>query len=60
MPVKEIDILAKLLMFRAYNFTCSYKTAWEKWLNHPLKYKYTFEEVTERINYIYKGCGSNQ
>jgi hypothetical protein len=35
----------RLLIKRAYMFTCSYKTAWENWLEDDEKEGFTYEYI---------------
>ena len=46
---KQSSVVADLLKARAYIFTCSYKTAWELWLEDNEKFDFTFEEIKEYI-----------
>ena len=45
----SLEEVAKTLMTRAYTFTCSYETAWEKWMYPYRENNYTLEEVKQYI-----------
>ncbi|WP_079708609.1 hypothetical protein [Paraliobacillus ryukyuensis] len=42
---EQPKVVAELVKVRAYIFTCSYKTAWENWLDDDEKYDFTFEQI---------------
>lgn len=56
--MKEITLrhVGNKLRRRAYMFTCSYKTAWENWMEKKHTEKFSFEEVVEHLE---KGRGEN-
>ncbi len=45
----QTKAVAELVKVRAYIFTCSYKTAWENYLDDDEKYDFTFEQIKEYL-----------
>ena len=45
----DIEKAAVALRRQAYFFTCSYKTAWEKWMHPAITDEFTFEEVMKQM-----------
>lgn len=45
----EIKTVAKILMRRAYIFTCSYRTAWVQWMEQEEKSSFKFDEIFDYI-----------
>lgn len=53
--------VSKLLSFRAYIFTCSYRTAWDNWLEENEKEGFAFEDMVLDYKLInFKGNRKNE
>ncbi|MGH0480957.1 MULTISPECIES: hypothetical protein [Bacillus] len=46
----DIKKVAEVLQEQAYIFTCSYETAWKRWMHPAITESFTFEEVVTHIN----------